>query len=305
MRKCVPPEVRLLVFLRYIATGAPPSILSDVFKLGITTVRVIISEISQAIVEALPSPTFPTDLASVVRRFDKLRKSAFPGVVGAIDGSHIRIETPCANPSDYFCYKKFKSIVLLAISGPDCECLWFHVGYPGKACDGRIFRETGVNNFVEGLDIDQHLIGDNAFPASVGLMKPYPYNEGLSEEAEYFNFKLSSSRMVIECFFGQLKSRFRCLLHGLQFRSVTSSCYVVSACVVLHNFILASSPSDEPIFFDDDLLETNDLDNLDDPDPGAESQPSFSGSGGSDEAAGELKRDYLCQTLWRDSLVDR
>ena len=59
----------------------------------------------------------------------------------------------------------------------------------------------------------------------------------------------SSSRMVIECFFGQLKSRFRCLLDGLKFRSMSTNCLVISSCVVLHNFILSNSSSDEQLFF--------------------------------------------------------
>lgn len=81
--------------------------------------------------------------------------------------------------------------------------------FPGKASDSRVYRETGVKDFVDGLESDQHLIGDAAFGLSRGLMKPYNY-EGATEEQEYFNFKLSSSRMVIECLFGQLKTRFRC-----------------------------------------------------------------------------------------------
>ena len=85
--------------------------------------------------------------------------------MGAIDGTHIRILTPCLNPNDYFCYKK--SVVLLAIAGPIFECLWFHVGCPGKASDSKIYCETGVKEFVETLKHDEHLIGDSACPRTV------------------------------------------------------------------------------------------------------------------------------------------
>ena len=99
--------------------------------------------------------------------------------MGAVDGTHIRILTPCLNPNDYFCYKKL-------IAGPISECLRFHVGCPGKASDSRIYCETDVKEFVETLKHDEHLIGDSAFPLSRGLMKPYQY-QGASEEEEYFN----------------------------------------------------------------------------------------------------------------------
>ena len=95
---------------------------------------------------------------------------------------------------------------------------------------------------------------------SRGMMKPYPF-EDATDTQEYFNFKLSSSRMVTECFFGQLKSRFRCLLNGLQFRSITSNCMIISSCVLLHNFLLSNSTHDDPTFFDDSLLEEDGLDN--------------------------------------------
>ena len=57
--------------------------------------------------------------------------------------------------------------------------------------------------------------------------------KGATLEQEYFNFKLSSSRMVIECLFGQLKSGFRDLMSGLQFRSVELPCTshnIITAC---------------------------------------------------------------------------
>lgn len=135
MRLSFTPDMRLAIFLRFVATGAPPSVIADLFKVGVATVRGIIVDVAEAIIELLPSPSFPTNMTSLVRRFNRLRNNAFPGVVGAIDGSHIKIDTPCANLADYYCYKKFKSIILLAIAGPDCECLWFHVGFPG-----RVFR---------------------------------------------------------------------------------------------------------------------------------------------------------------------
>ena len=157
MRRCISLEIRLALFLQHLATGAPPSILSDAFKLGITTTREIIEDVAKAVVTTLPRPEFP-DSTSLVRRFSALRPNAFPGVCGAIDGSHIRISTPCVNyASDYYCYKKFKSVIILAIAGPDCECLWFHVGYPGKTGNARVFQETGVGAFVASLPPDNHL----------------------------------------------------------------------------------------------------------------------------------------------------
>src|SRR2546425_503935 len=45
--------------------------------------------------------------------------SGFPGVVGAIDGSHIPIKAPTKYPADYFNRKHFYSIVLQAVCDHD------------------------------------------------------------------------------------------------------------------------------------------------------------------------------------------
>ena len=59
-----------------------------------------------------------------------------------------------------------------------CECLWFHVGYPGKSSDARVFKETGVGDFVDGLSPEYHLIGDGAF-----MMKPYPFEDATEHKS--------------------------------------------------------------------------------------------------------------------------
>ena len=61
----------------------------------------------------------------------------------------------------------------------------------------------------------------------------------LRDNEHTFNFALSSTRMTVECAFGILKTRFRCLLVKLPFRDMKMICATVSSCVLLHNTILA------------------------------------------------------------------
>ncbi len=141
---------------------------------------------------------------------------------------------------------------------------------------------------------------------SRGLMKPYNF-EGATEEQEWFNYRLSSTRMVIECLFGQLKSRFRCLLRGLQFRSVNASCKMITACVLLHNFIIAASEDNDAVYFDDTLLDSEDLDdwinrNPNDDDHDQEEDLDTLEDPVTLDSAGEVKRDIICSMLWRKRL---
>lgn len=87
-------------------------------------------------------------------------------------------------------------------------------GWPGRSHDARIFRcstigQTIINNPSSILPNSSYILGDGAYPLTEGLMTPYKDNGNLSLRQKNFNFKLSSSRVLIEQAFGKLICRFR------------------------------------------------------------------------------------------------
>ena len=58
-----------------------------------------------------PSPA--TELQEVKRGF--YDKGGFPGVIGCVDGTHVRIQAPIANANDFVNRKGFHSINVQAV----------------------------------------------------------------------------------------------------------------------------------------------------------------------------------------------
>ena len=97
-----------------------------------------------------------------------------------------------------------------------------------------------TTTIIQGVEVPICIIGHSACPLLGWLMKPYPENRRLKEEQNYFNFRLSSSRMVIE---SMLKQRWRCRGKCLG-EIVPNAVLTIGTCRVLHNFCL---------MFDDDI----------------------------------------------------
>lgn len=87
---------------------------------------------------------------------------------------------------------------------------------------------------MENEQVPFLIVGDSAYPLLPWLTKPYT---GVVNEAQQeFNRRLSSMRVVVECAFGRLQSRFRCLMKRVDLE-YTFVPYLVGACCTLHNIV--------------------------------------------------------------------
>ncbi|XP_071579909.1 uncharacterized protein [Temnothorax nylanderi] len=225
------PKLRLQVTLLYLAQG--DSILSKhtEFRIGKSTVHAIIPETCQAIWEVLQPIFLPAmdenSWKKVVDGF--LEKWQFPNCIGAIDGKHVRIKAPPMSGFQYYNYKGFFSIVLLAACDADYKFTWVDIGQYGSISDGGVWANT---DFVQALEEETanlpppiplpntnisdpfpHVfVADKAFPLSTYMMRPFPRrNVNLSDNERIFNYRLSRARRVIENTFGILGAKWQIL----------------------------------------------------------------------------------------------
>lgn len=166
----------------------------------------------------------------------------FPNVIGAIDGTHIKIRAPSHDPTSYINRKDYHSIILQAVCDRHGKFTHCFAGYPGCTHNARVFRNSPVAQFLQDPEhyfIDNsHIIGDGAYTIYSNVMVPFRDNGHLTVRQRNFNYCLSLTRMAIEKAFGMLKVRFRILLDCVGPIDIKRIPELVIACCVLHNLCL-------------------------------------------------------------------
>ena len=152
--------------------------------------------------EYLVCPTDPEDWK--ILKKDLETDGMSPQAVGALDGKHIAIKKPKKSGSEYFNYKGYFSLVLLALVDADYKFLWVNAGARGSSSDAQIFNRSKlkrIENRTLGLpppeplgpggpDLHYFLLGDDAFVLMPWLVKPYSRCQ-LTREETIANYRIS------------------------------------------------------------------------------------------------------------------
>lgn len=169
-------------------------------------------------------------------------RAGFPGVIGAIDGCHVKVLAPAADQVAYTDRKMSHSIILQGICTATKIFTNVSIGTPGSRHDCRAMALSSVYQKIvnEGpksvtYEDRYHLIGDKAYPNRCWLMAPFKDNGNLARNQKKYNFVHSQTRVVIEHTFGLLKGRWRRLLQ-LTLKDVAEDTNFILAACVLHNF---------------------------------------------------------------------
>ena len=261
MRMAISSRERLALTLRFLGTGESFQSLSFQFRIGKATVGEIIIEVCDAIYHALK-----TEFLQTPNETAKWKESAdlfhsrwnIPNNLGAIDGKRIVLQKPAHAGSHFHDYKGNESIITLVVAGPDYECLYVDVGTYGRNPDEHAWSRCSLKMELENPDnplnipadeplpgsskpVPFVLTGDEAFPLSEHMLKPYP-NRNLSVEQRVANKRISRGRRISENLLGILVNRLRCfkvpfLLHPSKVKIITL------AALSLHNWLRADASS--------------------------------------------------------------
>ncbi|XP_039969614.1 putative nuclease HARBI1 isoform X1 [Bactrocera tryoni] len=82
------------------------------------------------------------------------------------------------------------------------------------------------------------IIGESGYPLEPWLLTPYRNAPERSDEL-YFNQQFTKGRSLIECVFGVLKGRFRCLLSARELHYAPEKVVkILNVCYALHNICI-------------------------------------------------------------------
>ena len=195
-------------------------------------------------------PTSRDDFKESMAKFGE--EWQFPYAFAAVDGSHLPIKCPKGGAQamkQYFNFKGFYSIVLMALVDAEYRFIWASVGAPGNTHDSTLMQSTELWNRIvtgnvipnivqqiENVDIPPLILGDGAFPLRTWIMKPHG-DAVLPEDKRYFDYRHSRARLVTEGAFGRHKSRFRVLFRKCESNKETVKLYELAS-VVLHNLCI-------------------------------------------------------------------
>lgn len=147
----IPPETRALVFLSYLRGGAFQWNVSSSAGISRASTSRIIDESIQGILSHVGSfiyfPQTDEELSSIKQKFYEIGR--FPNVIGAVDGTHVNIQSPPKDIEAVFVNRKHHhSINVQVISDPNHCFLDVVAKFPGSAHDSFIWKNSGVRQRI-------------------------------------------------------------------------------------------------------------------------------------------------------------
>uniref|UniRef100_A0A3Q2P9W2 DDE Tnp4 domain-containing protein n=1 Tax=Fundulus heteroclitus TaxID=8078 RepID=A0A3Q2P9W2_FUNHE len=251
LRRGIPVSKCVVVGLYWLATGACYRTIANLFGIAKSTVCSLVHDFCKAVRDILMPEYIKLpqgeDLQEVIEiRTPRFKhRWGFPQCGGAIDGSHIPIIAPEENHTDYFNRKQWHSVILQGVVDHRFCFTNIYAGWPGSVHDDRVLRTSNVYCLAErgelfppnteeimGIQVPIMLLGDPAYPLRSWLLKGYSDTGALTAEQRCFKERHSRARTTVECAFGRLKGRWRCLGKPLDVDSAVTN---VIACCTLHN----------------------------------------------------------------------
>ncbi|XP_061370576.1 protein ALP1-like [Gastrolobium bilobum] len=170
----------------------------------------------------------------------------FKNCLGALDGTHIKVNPLQANKPRYRTRKGDIATNVLGVCSQDGQFIFVLPGWEGSAADSRVLRDAISRPHGLRVPKGYYYLCDAGYMNGEGFLTPYrgqryhltEWRQGPQPRTpqEFFNMKHSSARNVIERCFGMLKGCWA-IVRSKSFYPVKTQCRIITACCLLHNHI--------------------------------------------------------------------
>ncbi|KAI4454335.1 hypothetical protein MML48_9g00015695 [Holotrichia oblita] len=144
-RSTISTEKQLLLTLWTFATPDSYRSVGDRFNVGEATAIRAVRRVTLSILKLRNQfIKWPSDEEVPLINGDFEESANIPKVLGAIDGTHIKILVPKENGELYINRKSFHSIQLQVVCDNTRKFLHCFTGYPGSVNDQRVFKLSGM-----------------------------------------------------------------------------------------------------------------------------------------------------------------
>lgn len=232
----IPALLQLLITLRFYATGTFQKVLGDHANISQPTVSRIVPRVTSAIAElgqrVIKMPTTLEERRRTMAQFYDI--SGFPGVIGAIDCTHVKIQSPGGPYAELYRNRKgWFSYNVQAVCDANLRFTNIIARWPGSVHDSTIFNDSPLRVEFEMGEYPQcFLLGDAGYAC-----KPYlltPLNNPNTPAQQNYNRAQIATRNPIERSYGVWKRVFPSLALGMRIKRQTAL-HVIVATAVLHN----------------------------------------------------------------------
>lgn len=242
------PNVQLLIALRFYALGSTQLAVGDFSGVSITSVCRIIARVSDALARKAPlfikMPQTEAEMRAMSEAFYQI--AAFPRVIGALDCTHVKIQSPGGEHAELYRNRKtWFSLNVQTVADSQLKIRDIVARWPGSTHDSTIFNNSALKMTLEsGVFRGYFILADSGYRNTSYLATPYLRAD--SPVKNLYNESQIRTRNVIERAYGVWKRRFPCLSLGLRI-ALEKVQPVVMACAVLHNIAIDENDHLPPV----------------------------------------------------------
>ncbi|XP_067636860.1 putative nuclease HARBI1 [Eurosta solidaginis] len=246
--KSIPTILKLATFLRFCAQGSYQLSIGNENTLGLAqpTVSVVLSEVLNVLENSLCQRWIKFNYDEAELQQAKLyffNISRIPGIIGCVDGTHIKIVAPKKELQHlYYNRKGFYSINAMIVCDHSMSIRYINAKYPGATHDSMVFSMSALKSHLKQQHQDgtrnTWLLGDAGYALKPYLLTPFRNTEDGSAQRIY-NTQHAKGRNIIERTIGVLKNRFRCLLQARALHyTPEKATKIINVCAALHNICM-------------------------------------------------------------------